>query len=208
MLSFISRIMFYRPCAVRLTICLATGVSQERIIMKQISTLAAVAIVAAITFVGAACLADTITVMKGTNVPLVFDQAVSSKTAKKGDIVNLHVATDVSIGDKTIFKAGEKVTAVITTVQHRKNFGVNAKLRLKFNPVETTFGPAIEIQAKSKGSTTGSRTDEAAAISGGSAILLGPIGLVGGYFVVGKQVNIKKDDLLISEVARDFAIVK
>ncbi len=128
------------------------------------------AIVAILALIGTACYADTITVMKGTNVPLVFDQSVSSKTAKKGDIVKLHVATDVAIGDKIIFKGGEKVTAVITEVQRRKNFGVNAKLRLKFDPIATTFGPSVEVEAKSKGKSTGSRADEAAAISGGGAL--------------------------------------
>jgi hypothetical protein len=176
--------------------------------MKFKPTLLVLTLISSILAMSAMCFGDTVRIMKGTEVPLIFDHAVSSKTAKKGDVIALHVAADVTIGERTLFKHGEKVTAVISEVQHRKNFGVNAKLRIKFNPIATTFGPLVDIEAKSKGKSTGSRTDEAAAISGGGALLLGPVGLVGGYFVVGKQVNIKKGDKLITEVQRDTDIVK
>lgn len=156
----------------------------------------------------AAAVADTVTIPKGTDVPLVFDQAVSSKTAKKGDKITLHVESDVVVGTQIVFARGTSVTGIITNVQHRKNFGVNANLKLAFNPVATILGASIDIGPRSKGKSTGSRTDHAAVIAGGGALLLGPVGLVGGYFVVGKQVEIKPGDKIQTEVVRETSIVK
>jgi hypothetical protein len=47
----------------------------------------------------------------------------------------------------------------------------------------------------------GARTDEAAAASGGAALIFGPLGLVGGYFVVGHSVNIHRGDTLRTVVS-------
>jgi len=149
--------------------------------------------------------AKDVTVPKGTDVPLVFDQAVSSKTAKEGDRVAMHVAEDVRINGKTAIPAGTKVNALITKVEKRKHFGVNEKLRIAFDPIHMGR-KTIELEPKDKGKYTGSRSDKAGYAAGGGALLLGPVGLAGGYFVVGKQVQIKAGDTLMSEVARDTMV--
>jgi hypothetical protein len=151
-------------------------------------------------------LADTITVPKDTDVTLAFDQALSSKTAKEGDTVKLHVADDVIVGDKTIIKSGTPVTGVVSKVEKRKHFGVNAKMRITLNPVKTTSGAMLALEPREKGKMAGSKTGQAAGASAGGALLLGPVGLVGGYFVVGKPVNIKQGDTIVSTVSHDTAI--
>lgn len=137
------------------------------------------------------------TVPKGTEVRLQFAQAVSSKTAKKGDTVKLKVADDVAVNGNTVLKAGTPVTAVITTVKGRAHFGQNGRLQLTLNPVK-----GITLAPKTAGKSTGSRPDHAGLAAGAGALVLGPIGLVGGYFVVGKEVNIKVGDPLVTEVTK------
>ena len=56
-------------------------------------------------------------IAKGTDVPLVFDQALSSKTAKEGDKVSLHVSQDVAVDGKTVIKQGTPVTGMVTKVE-------------------------------------------------------------------------------------------
>jgi hypothetical protein len=133
----------------------------------------------------------------GTEVRLVFDQAVSSKTAKPGDKVKLHVADDVSVNGKTYLKADTPVTGVISSVKKRAHFGQNARLQLTLLPVHN-----ITLSPKTAGKSTGSRPDHAAEAAGAGAVVLGPIGLLGGYFVVGKSVEIKVGDPLVTEVVR------
>jgi hypothetical protein len=180
--------------------------SYRRCDMKQsFGRIWIVATVALLPF-ASACFGDSITVPKDTDVPLVFDEAVSSKTAKAGDKVMLHVAEDIKLGGHTVIREGAKVTAIVSSVEKRKNFGVNGKLRLAFEAAHSARGQSIPIEPKTAGKYTGSRTDKAAYASGGGALLLGPVGLVGGYFVVGKNVNIKAGERIMCEVARDTAL--
>ena len=150
---------------------------------------------------------DRITVPKGTDVTLVFDQALSSKTAKVGQSVALHVKDDVAIAGQTALAAGTKVTATISQVDKRKRYGVNAKMRIVINPVKSAYGGMITLEPRSKGQYVGGKkSNEAAGATAGGAILLGPVGLIGGFFVHGKPVNIKVGDLLPTEVATDVTL--
>src|SRR5207302_536300 len=143
--------------------------------------------------------ADSITIPKGTDVALAFDQSLSSRTAKVGDIVRLHVTEDVMAGGKTVIRGGTPVTGMITKVQKSKHFGVNAKMQINLNPVKSTNSAMIPLEPKGKGDMVSGKTGEAAGASAGGALVLGPVGLVGGYFVVGKSVNIKVGDHLVSQ---------
>ena len=143
-----------------------------------------------------------VVVPQGTRVTLVFDQPVSSETARVGDIVYLHVRDNVSVGPVTVIRAGTPVTGVLTQVKHRKHFGVNAKILMALNPVRSTFGQPLTLGYMQAGHRLGgSSTTEAGGASAGGAILLGPVGLIGGYFVSGKRVEIKAGDLLPTQVS-------
>ena len=173
--------------------------------MKSRTSLIALAILGGCIAAGPRASAADITVTKDTDVPLVFDQPVSSKTAKAGDRIAMHVASDVVVNGKTVIPMGTKVTGIVSKVEKRKHFGVNAKLRLAFDPIRV-HGARIDIEPKDKGKYTGTRTDQAGAAAGGGALLLGPLGLAGGYFVVGKQVNIKVGDTLVTDVVHDTIV--
>jgi hypothetical protein len=148
-----------------------------------------------------------IMVKRGTDVELRFDQAVSSKTAKAGDRVKLHVAKDIVVDGKTVVKSGAAVAGVISQVDKKDRFGKNARIRLTLEPVKAVNGQMLTLQPREKGKMLqGSKTDKAALASGGGALLLGPVGLLGGYFIVGKSVNIKPGDKLVSEVAKDTTL--
>ena len=149
--------------------------------------------------------AADITVPKDTDIKLVFDQSLSSKTAKVGDSVKMHVAEDLVMDGKTVVKAGTPVSAAISKVEKRKHFGINAKMKFVFNSITSANGATIPIQPKDK-PPVGSRTGEAAGASAGGAILLGPVGLVGGYFVVGKQVKIEHGDTMWATVTSDTTL--
>src|SRR5438045_1588495 len=55
----------------------------------------------------------SITVPRGTDVVLAFDQELSSKHAKVGEQVKFHVIDSVIVGGKTVIKAGTPATGVI-----------------------------------------------------------------------------------------------
>ncbi len=138
--------------------------------------------------------AEQLTLDKGTHIKLVFDTAMSSKTTKVGDKVKLHVDEPVSVNGKTVIKEGTKVTGTISAVNKRAKFGVNAKIQMRLNPVMTVSGKPVPVGFKTRGANDKSSTVGAGAASVGGAAVLGPIGLVGGYFVTGKQVVVKPGD--------------
>lgn len=129
----------------------------------------------------------------GTEVPLVFQQAVSNKHAHVGDTIAFTIKNDVlGPNGHVALHAGTPVTGVIEKVDGRSHFGVNAKIRIALNPVH-----GIELEPRDKGKQIGgTRTDEAAAAAGGAALVFGPLGLAAGYFVVGHNVNIHRGDTL------------
>ena len=146
------------------------------------------------------------TIPEGTVVKLKFDQAVSSKTAKAGDRVKMHVSDNVVIGGKTVLAAGTPAMAVISSVKGRGRYGKNAQLQLTLNPVRY-HGTTIELQPREQGKQfKGSKTDKAAIATGAGAVILGPIGLVGGYFITGKEVRIKVGDELETQVSRTVKV--
>ncbi len=144
---------------------------------------------------------------KGTQVDLAFDQALSSKSAKVGQNVKLHVINNVQVDGKTVLKRGTGVVGVLTKVDKRKRFGINASMQITLNPVMSTTGQKITLAPRTKGQPIGgTRGNMAAGASAAGAVALGPLGLVGGYFVLGKQVNIKPGDKLETEVTSDVKI--
>jgi len=142
------------------------------------------------------------TVPQGTGVTLAFKDSLSSKTAKAGDKVRMEVVDDVRVDGKTVLRAGTPVTAVIEKVDKNGRFGKNARIRIVINPVR-----GIPLQPREKGKAfQGGKTDKAAIASGAGALVLGPVGLIGGVFIKGRNVNIKPGDKVETEVSRTVRV--
>ena len=104
-----------------------------------------------------------LTVPQGTGVLLSFDQPLSSRTTRAGQAVRLHVTRDVAIGDRLLVRAGTPVTAVVSRVEKRKGYGVNASIRLAVNPVRSLAGVMIPLQPRTQGSPVGGEKSAQAA---------------------------------------------
>lgn len=153
--------------------------------------------------------AAALVVPQGTKVALVFDQALSSKTAKVGQLVRLHVQNDVFVGGDKVIRRGTAVQGVISKVSKHKHYGINAEMRLDIHPVASVTGLRIPLEPGGKGEQLkSSKTAAAAGATAGGAIVLGPIGLVGGYFIHGKPVKIKIGDTLVTQVVQDTVLTK
>jgi hypothetical protein len=149
--------------------------------------------------------AASTTVPQGTEVMLTFAQSLDSGSAHVGDHVKLTVAHDVMVDGREVIKAGTPADGVVAVVDKRGRFGKNGRLRITINPISSEIGQAIPVEPRDKGKNfKGSKTDQAAIASGGGALLLGPVGLVGGYFVAGKQVKVKPGDTIRTVVSRDI----
>lgn len=152
---------------------------------------------------------EQVIVPAGMPVNLVFDQAVDSQYAQVGDNIRLHVANNVVVNNKVIVTAGTRVTGVVSQVSHRKRYGVNAKIMIVLNPVRTTFNQRLPIEPRSEGKyVQGKKSRQAAGATIGGAIVAGPVGMVGGYFVHGKRVQIHVGDPLATQVSQTTTLTR
>lgn len=118
-----------------------------------------------------------------------LNEDVSSKTNLEGDVVHFTVQEDVKEGDVLVLPRGAQGSGVITKVSRPKMFGRSGELEISFNQVfsiddeeiPTVLGPESKEKLKMEAAAVGA--------SAVGALALGPIGLVGGLFVKGKDVN-------------------
>jgi hypothetical protein len=143
---------------------------------------------------------------QGTDVKLTFDNALNSKTARVGEVVRFHVEDPVMVYGKTVISAGTKVKATIIKISGRARYGVNARIQMDIVHIRTVAGTFAPIGFKTKGKDVSGRTGGAAAATIGGAILLGPVGLIGGYFVLGKQLNVKPGDKMTVSIQSDTVV--
>lgn len=138
------------------------------------------------------------TVPSGTPVMLEFMDEVSSKTAKKGDKIALRVYTDVVMNGKTLIKQDAPAEGVVTKVHKRRSFGRQGELRIRLTSVTDSSGARVPLDPY----TSGDRFKaEGPAASGAAALVLGPVGLVAGAFIKGKEVTIDKGTRIQAQVA-------
>ena len=108
---------------------------------------------------------------------------------------------------ETFARRGARVQGVISKVSRRKRYGINAEMRIVLRPVRSVTGKMVPLEAGGKGEEiSGRKSAQAAGATVGGAVVLGPVGLIGGYFVPGKTVNIKVGDAFITEVPKDVVL--
>ncbi len=121
---------------------------------------------------------------------LELTEPVTSQKNVKDDVVHVKVAEDVMDGETLLIPKGTLGTGHITEITKARSFGRNAKLNIVFDQlqgIDGTIFTAIqgeEAKAKTKGEL------KAAGASVAGAVLLGPVGLVGGFFVKGKSIDL------------------
>ena len=107
------------------------------------------------------------TVPVGTHIPVITDQAISSKDAKLGQSVTGSVASDVLVGGKVAIPKGSAVKLSVSIVQASGRLSTPAKLYLRMRSV-TVGGKTYTIATSSAGrSEKGKGKRDAGFIGGG-----------------------------------------
>lgn len=124
-----------------------------------------------------------------TTIPLEFCDSLDSRTAKKGDVVALKVVDDVTIDGKLRFRKDADASGIVEGVEKPGRFGKRAQIKLRLDWAKDVNGQEVALASY----TTGHRFEPGAAGAGlGGALLLGPIGLLGGALIKGGHLVIKK----------------
>jgi len=147
--------------------------------------------------------AARLTIPKGTLVQIRLANSLSTRTTKEGQTVRFSVERAVRIGTRKIIEKGAPVEAYISDIRHPQRFGRNASLKIKFLSVLSVKNRDIPIELGEHSAKTNQQMGMAAGAAVGGALLLGPIGLLAGLFVKGKNIDIPRGTVLHVEVAED-----
>ncbi|AIF53743.1 hypothetical protein [Pelosinus sp. UFO1] len=115
---------------------------------------------------------------------------LNTRTSRPGDVVTYQTADDIYVDGNLVIPKGSQGQGVVTKVEGARNFGRNAQLQVTFDTVEAIDGTMINTILGEKAKEENKSLATAAGASIAGMAILGPIGIVGGAFVHGKEVEI------------------
>lgn len=133
---------------------------------------------------------------EGTDVPLKFAQALSSKSAAEGDPVAFILDEDLKVGDVVVAKAGSKAFGEVSNVKKSGMMGKAGELNVRLDYLKV--GDFKVKLSGTKGKEGQSGTTGAIVLT----VLFGPIGLI----KHGKNIDIPQGAPLKAYVADDISL--
>lgn len=133
---------------------------------------------------------------EGSDVPLRFAQALSSKSAAEGDPVAFILDEDLKVGDIVVAKAGSKAFGEVTNAKKSGMMGKAGELNVRLDYLKV---------GDSKIKLRGTKDREGASGTTGAivlTVLFGPIGLI----KHGKNIDIPQGAPLKAYVADDISL--
>lgn len=131
-----------------------------------------------------------VTVDKDNLLKIKLITPLSTRTSRPGDVVAFEIEEDVYIDGSLILAKGAQGKGKVNKVEGSKNFGRDAQMEVSFDTVEAIDGSIINTLLGDKAKEENKSVAMAAGASLAGMVILGPIGIVGGAFVHGKEVTI------------------
>jgi hypothetical protein len=121
-----------------------------------------------------------IVVKPGTEIVVVADQSVSSKTNNSGDHFDASIAEPVVVGDHVIIPKGARATGTVLDAKSAGRFKGNAELTVALSSV-TVKGKQYRVKTTELTQSGKSRGKRTAVGAGGGAVVGGLIGALAGH---------------------------
>jgi len=132
---------------------------------------------------------------------------LNSKTIQEGDVVRFTVADDVFVGDVIAIPRGMEVNGTVTKARKSGRFGKDGKIEIMYDNVRAADGSPVALMVGDKTKDQYKRTAGAVGASAAGAVILGPVGLVGGLFVHGNEVDIPAGTTMYAETKANTEVV-
>lgn len=150
---------------------------------------------------------QSVTIPAGTIIPMHNLDELSSKVVTEGETVRFAVADDVKVDDVIAIPKGMETDAVITNARKAGRFGRDGKIEITYDTVRASDGTPVSLTVGEKTKEEYKRTAGAVGASAAGAVILGPVGLVGGLFVNGKDVDFPAGTEMYAETSEDTNVV-
>jgi hypothetical protein len=133
---------------------------------------------------------EQVNVPKNTLIKVALVDPVNTKNLKKGDTLRYKVAADVIVNGKLVFAKGEPGDGTVLKVKQARNFGRNAQLQIDYKQTKSIDGTYVATFVGEEAKKEMKNLAMAAGASVAGMVLLGPIGIIGGAFVNGKNIDL------------------
>ncbi|HEX6971014.1 MAG TPA: hypothetical protein VF234_02200 [Limnochordia bacterium] len=148
----------------------------------------------------------SVTVPAGTLVKIRLETEVNSASNKVGDPIRYRVAEDLVINNVVAIPAGAQGSGSVLEVESAGGLGRNGLVRVDFGTVGGIDGTRIPIRIDQLATEKNRSLEVAAGASMAGVLLLGPIGVVTGYFVRGREHVVPVGTEFYVEVEADTAL--
>ena len=149
---------------------------------------------------------DMVSVPADTLVKIALVDPVNAKNLKVGDTIRYKVSDDVVLDDYLVFAKGEPGEGTVTKVKQAQNFGRNAEVEIDFKQTKSIDGTEVDTFIGDKAKEEMKSYAMAAGASLAGVLLLGPIGIIGGAFVKGENVNLPEGTELYIQTLEDESL--
>ena len=147
-----------------------------------------------------------------TNIPantltkIALVTPVNAKNLKAGDVIKYQAAEDVVENGMLLFTKGAGGEGVVTKVTQAKNFGRNAEIEIDFKTLTAVDGREINMTLGEESKKSMEQVGLAAGASLAGMAILGPVGIITGVFVNGKNIDLPEGTELYIQTKADETI--
>ena len=141
---------------------------------------------------------------KETIVKGVLLNTLTVRNVKVDDVIILALNEQIMVGDMLVAPKGSRVFAHITTVKPPRSFGRSSVIEMEIDGVEVLGPYVVPVNigdAAKKAMEADSAMIGAAGASLAGAVLLGPVGLAGGFLIRGNDKQLKEGTLFYAQTS-------
>ncbi|BEU88357.1 hypothetical protein TAMA11512_18210 [Selenomonas sp. TAMA-11512] len=149
---------------------------------------------------------EEVTVPADTLIKIALAEEVNVKNVKVKDIVRYRVAEDVVLDGMLVFAKGQPGTGTVMKVKQAQNFGRNAELEVDFHTTKAMDGTDVTTHVGEKSKETMESYAMAAGASIAGMVILGPVGIIGGAFIKGKNIKYPEGTELYIQTKEDTVL--
>lgn len=131
-----------------------------------------------------------VTLFQDTLVRIKMVTPLDTRQNREGDTFTFQASEDVYVNGVLVIAKGAVGEGKILKVQQARNFGRDAKLDLSFDTLQAFDGTEVQTILGDKAKEETKSLAKAAGATVAGLIVLGPVGVVGGAFIHGKDVTI------------------
>jgi hypothetical protein len=148
----------------------------------------------------------SVVIPAGTEIKLKIGKTISSRNSKKGDIVQMTLAQDMFVNHNIlVLSHGGIISSKVASVRRGGRFGRSGYINLDIDSIESMDSTEIPVRVSYAGQERfdKKRIGMAAGASTLGYFILGPIGLAGGAFVKGDDIEVPAGTEIMVKTTED-----